>query len=250
MCCAQFGPEFSEQELAAVRENPDPIRREYHDETSQDRRTRAYRLLVISRVSGYEQIIRDARFDPLSQIRVSNSHHLPLVFNEDELVDEYQRLTNDKNDSARYNAAESLQRFPSKRVLPCLVELLGDESIEVRDRAASSLWRWNWPDMQKRFQVIAESDELSRAGCATVMLANRFDQKLKSDVLDRYLALELERLVGPPYRGNDNVVRIIQVLGQQGTKPSLSVLEKASTHSHRNVRSEAEKASAQIRLRK
>ena len=82
------------------------------------------------------------------------------------------------------------------------------------------------------------------------MLAKYYDQKIKSDVLDRYLEVELDRLVGPPYSGPGSVVVIIQILGQQGTKSSLRVLEKASTHSHGDVRREAEKASAQIRLRK
>lgn len=247
---AQFGPEFSEPELVAARENPEPMRLIFGSDTAPDRRERAYRLLVTAQATGFEQIIREARFDPLPAIRVLNVHHLGLVFKDEKLVEEYLHLANDKNSGARYNAAEALQRFPSKKVLPSLLELLGDEGLEVRDCAAFSLWRWNWPDMQKRFQSVADSTDLRRAGCAATFLVNYYDQKVDGDVLDRYLAAELDRLTGPPYRGNDNVVRIIQALGKQRKDSSLSILEKALTHSHRSIRAEAEKASAQIRLKK
>ena len=128
--------------------------------------------------------------------------------------------------------------------------LLSDESIETRNRAAYSLVRWDWPDMQKQFQSMTQSEDLRRAGCASFILAKYYDQKLNGDVLDRYLESELNYLVGPPYAGTDNVVAIIQVLGQQGTRSSLSVLEKATTHRHRLVREASEKAVLQISSKK
>jgi HEAT repeat protein len=236
--------------LGEARKHPDKVL-EAFQETPADGRERTILFMVLTTLGQEKLISADALrgvverglVDPEDYIRGHAVHYLDRVYEGDELHQRLNRCTLDRSLLSRYNAAEKLAQFPSVESVPYLDALLGDESIEVRDRAVGTLWTWHRggsvPDIKDVFLRAAESKNIRRAGCAARVLP-ALGVAPRLDLLHQYLDGELNQP-----RSNfhsDNVNCIIRVLGDIGDPSSKSVLEQAAKHWHDSVAAAANDA--------
>jgi len=205
-------------------------------------RLKAYELLVRTETEPYKKVILAALSEPSERIRATAVHGLPKVLSEDRLVEQYLALLKDRSGWVRYNAAEALQRHPTKEAVGPLLDLLADESIETRHRAIGTLLFYKFPEIRPRLRALAQAADPTVAGAASCGLAYLQGEDVHMPNLHRYLQQELEKLTGPPYYGVDEVVHVIRVLGEKKSPTSIPVLREAARHPHRFVREEADKA--------
>ena len=139
-------------------------------------RLMAYRLYVQMEAPGYDELVVNAVKEPSARIRGEAARDLPLALSGDKLVTFYIDLLSDPSTVVRAVAAEAMERRPSTKAIGPLVRLLGDSSIETRDRAAVTLSRWAeldlpWaPQVQEALNASRNSTNLTVAGAANVAL--------------------------------------------------------------------------------
>jgi HEAT repeat protein len=210
----------------------------------------AYQLMVGAQARGFKETIKLALTDRSDRIRSTAIHHLPLVFSDEELVQQYVRLLDDPYSGVRYNCAEALAKYPSQQAREPLLKLLDDKSIEARFCALGTLLSWNDDQVKVRLRELARSENVTVAGTAVTGLARDADEPIDLAVLHSYVQQELERLTGPPFAGTGAVVYLIGLITEKGDESSAIVLEAAAAHKHSSVRQAALKAAAEIKARK
>jgi len=232
-----------------ARKNPEVVRGIFESTRPEKERLAAYDLYVQCESAGYQRLILSAVKDPSEPIRAAAVHHLRKALSGKELVAEYVRLLGDPSSRVRYNAAEALVDHRCEEAIQPLLKLLADESIETRHRAAWTLLVWKLPEARKRIEQSRHSRNPTVAGVANYGLARFGHQGIDLSSIHTYLEQQLGALTGPPYRGTDDVVGIIWVLGERGDVTSLPVLEEATQHAHSSVRGAAQNAIEQIKRR-
>jgi len=217
--------------------------RAHYDEYS---RYKAFELLSRAKPEAFRAVVLEALGDANHLIRGAAVHQLDEIVPGDKLVGEYVALLSDPYPIVRYNAAECLQRHPSKQHIEDLLSLLADESIEVRGQAVAVLRRWEMPDVCMGLREQAKSPDWRVAGTASYALGSLWGEPVDVGAIERLLDQELNRLTGPPYGGVGLVQGIIKFLGERAQRSSLPVLQKAARHSHRDIRAAAAGAIASV----
>ncbi len=242
-----------ERRIVAARKDPLAIKESFYSDQSAEERSIAFLLLLrlhsekLVSDELYRTLIDNALVDVEGDIRGTAVHYLHEVHDGEALQDRYRRCTLDKSLLARYNAAERMAGHPSEKSLPYLATLLRDESIEVRDRAAFSLYRWKSPNVKQVFVKALKDRDLRSAGCAAVVLFSYYGDTPEIDVLNRYLDAELDK--APPLGAADNTRSIIRCLSRIGHDSSVATLKKAAAHQHRAIADEAAQALAKVLTR-
>jgi hypothetical protein len=219
-----------ERQIGAARKDPVAVKESFYSD--KPGRERFIALMLLLRLHSeklisdelYRTLVDDALVDVEGEIRGTAVHYLPTIHDGEDLQDRYRRCTLDKGLLARYNAAERLAAHPSEKSLPYLAALLGDESIEVRDRAASSLCQWKSPNVKHVFLKALKDSDVRRAGCAARVLFSVYGYTPEIDVLNQYLDSELDK--APPLAAADNTCLMIRCLARTGHDSSIAVIEE------------------------
>lgn len=247
-------PEVIEHEvrLPAARKDPAGVMAEFRQVLPSKDRFVTFMLLMTLGQEGritkdeFVTITHEGLIDIDPRIRAHAVHFIFDVSDEKTFQTLCQRATLDKYSGVRYNAAEQFRDWPSVESLRYLESLLDDESLSVRHRAAGTLQRWHsvhkFQHVRDVFDRSVESDDLRRSGCAAASLVFTFHAPPRTEILNRYLAQEIENSHADP----DIVRWIIRLLGTIGDRSSQQVLELATKHPNRYVVSTAQEALAQI----
>lgn len=241
-----------EVRLPEARKDPAPVIAEFRQvEPDKDRFVAFMLLMTLGREERitpeqFQMVTHEGLIDIDPRIRAYSVHFIHDVNDDDEFQKLCRCSTLDKYTGVRYNAAEQLRDWPSAESLRYLEALLGDESLSVRHRASGTLQRWHsvhkFPDIRDVFDRAVQSDDLRRSGCAAAVLAFFFHAPPRTQILNNYLAQEIESR-----NADADIVRwIIRLLGTIGDPSSQQVLELATKHPNRYVVATAQEALAQL----
>ena len=147
-------------------------------------------------------------------------------------MDAYIEVLGDKSYVARYETAEQIAKHPSKKAVEPLLKLLADESIEVRDRAMSSLSHFKFPEMKTRLKELAKDKNPTVAGTASAWLLRYDERDVDLSLVNALLDAEL---YPRRFYGGDNVRGLVKLLEKYGDASSLPVLRKAAESKHAHV---------------
>lgn len=217
-----------------------------------DNRKRTILFMVLASL-GKERRISSEQFltvvdtglsDLHAPIRNHAVHSIELVFEKEHAIRWLHRVTLDKSPSVRYQGVEALARYPSAHSLPYVDALLGDPSITVRDRAASTLNMWfQQAQCQPALDVLrsaAKSQNLLRSGTATSQLATNHGIVPDVQLMNRYVEHVIAQ--NPPYAHSDNVRHAMKVLMKVMDQSSMRVFVAGTKHSHPGIAGDAQEA--------